>query len=268
MLLILLLLMTPAASPPLPAPAAASDAEAAYRQAQQARREGDLEGAMEAFEKAVRAQPDSLRFASEYRMTVIEAEAFDRALAFFEELTAENPESAHAFLNYGYAYVDKIPAAGSITQVLLANNALKHFTRSVEIRPTWIGLYTRGSSYLFWPKIFNRAPLGVADLERAYAMQTEMAKQSYHSRVYVSLGDGYFKTDQPKKARQVWRQGLEEFPSDEALKQRVEASDEELAQLVDSGYDPNVRVSTDLRELWRQEQADKASAPNQEEDRP
>ncbi|HSR68357.1 MAG TPA: tetratricopeptide repeat protein [Acidobacteriota bacterium] len=237
-----------------PAAVVANDLEEQYRQAQEARAAEDFEQALTLFEQALAENPDSLRLASEYRMTVIEAGAYDRALAFFQELTSDNPQAAYAFLNYGLAYVDKIPSAGSITQVLLANKSLKHFTRSVEIRPTWLGLYTRGNSYLFWPKVFNRAPLGVADLEKAYAMQQDQPKRSYHLRVYLSLGDGYYKVGREEEAKAMWRKGLSEFPSSRKLKRRVEASGEALAQVVDAGYDPNVRVDSDLRELWSQQQ--------------
>ena len=82
----------------------------------------------------------------------------------FEKLVAAHPTSSNSYLNYGFAYVDKIPAAGSITQVIMANTALTQFTKSIELKPTWIALYTRGNSYLYWPKVFGRAGLGVTDL--------------------------------------------------------------------------------------------------------
>ena len=73
-------------------------------------------------EAALAAAPDNLRYASEYRQAVIQAGEYDRCVAFFEKLVADHPSSANAWLNFGFAYVDKIPAAGSITQVILANN--------------------------------------------------------------------------------------------------------------------------------------------------
>src|SRR5712692_10396586 len=123
------------------------------------------------FEAALASDPDNLRHGSEYRQAVIQAKEYDRSLKFFEKLVADHPKSGNAHLNYGFAYVDKIPAAGSITQVILANNALGEFSKAVEINPTWLALYTRGASYLFWPKLFDKAPLGVADLEKALALQ-------------------------------------------------------------------------------------------------
>ena len=82
---------------------------------------------LDALERALEAQPDDLKTGNEYRMAVIQVnqlKVYDRAIAFFDKLVAANPNAANAHLNYGFAYVDKIPAAGSITQVILANNAV------------------------------------------------------------------------------------------------------------------------------------------------
>ena len=185
-------------------------------------------------EQALAASPDDLRAGNDYRMEIIKAAQYDRALDFFKQLVASNPTAANAHLNYGFGYVDKIPAAGSITQVILANNALTQFTRSLELRPSWIGYYTRGNSYLFWPKIFGRTKLGIADLEEAMKIQKAEAKRSYHVRTYIALGDGYFKMDDVARATAIWKEGLSLFPGNEALKQRVVATPEGVQRLLDA----------------------------------
>lgn len=239
-------------------------ADETYERAQKAMSAKDYDAALTAFEDALRADPDSLRNGSEYRQATIRKSIathprdkegspadFDREIKFFEQLTAAHPKAPNAFLNYGFSYVDKIPAAGSITQVILANTALTQFSKSIELKPSWIALYTRGNSYLYWPKIFGRAGLGVADLEKAYAMQkAEGKKQPYHVRVYVSLGDAYWKTDDVNKARTIWKEGLTQFPNSQPLKDRMAKDGDALKDYIDSVLDPNKRVDTDLRELW------------------
>src|SRR4051812_47769244 len=64
-------------------------------------------------EAAVVAAPDDLRAANDYRMAVIPLKQYDRAIAFFKKLTTDHPSAANAHLNYGFAYVDKIPDAGA-----------------------------------------------------------------------------------------------------------------------------------------------------------
>jgi tetratricopeptide (TPR) repeat protein len=206
---------------------------------------------LDALELRVTADPDDLRAGNDYRMTVIRAQAYDRALAFFKELTARHPDSANAHLNYGFAYVDKIPAAGAISQVILANSALTEFSRSLELHPSWIAYYTRGVSYLYWPKIFDRTRLGVADLEIALTMQRAADRRhAYHVRTFLALGDGYWLMDQPAKARAAWRAGLKEFPQSAALKQRLASKPPALHDLLRDVYDPSRRVDSDLTELW------------------
>jgi len=205
------------------------------------------------FESALAADANSLRLGSEYRQAVIRAAAYERSLKFFEKLVADHPKSGNAYLNYGFAYVDKIPASGSITQVILANTALSYFSKSIELEPSWIGYYTRGNSYLYWPKIFNRAQLGVNDLEQAMKIQKAGKLHSFHVRAYISLGDGYWKTDDLPKARAVWQEGKKLFPANAQLQARLSKDGDDLKTYIDDVLDPNKRVDTDLHEIWEEQ---------------
>ena len=203
-----------------------------------------------ALEAALTAAPDDLKAANDYRMAIIPMKQYERSLAFFKKLTADHPTAANAHLNYGFAYVDKIPDAGAITQVILANNALGEFTKSLELKPSWIGLYTRGNSYLFWPRIFNRTKYGIADLTEALKIQKTETKRHYHVRVYVALGDGLWKYDDPAGAANIWREGLAQFPDSDKLKARLARQGDELKTVIEADYDPQKRVDTSLQDLW------------------
>lgn len=242
--------------------AAAATPEEDYDSARKAQSAREWDRAFGYFEAALLADPDNVKYGSEYRQAVIQYAKrndpkkegtpadWDRIQKFFEKLTTDHPKAANSLLNYGFTFVDKIPASGSITQVLMANTALSHFSKSIETRPQWIALYTRGNSYLFWPKIFGRAQLGVADLEAAYKMQQGQPQKSFHVRVYVSLGDGYWKTDNLDKARAIWQEGLKKFPGHKPLSDRLAKQGDELKEYIDDQLDPNRRVNTDLSELW------------------
>jgi tetratricopeptide (TPR) repeat protein len=221
----------------------------------------DYAAAFDNMEAAIKEEPDNVRYASEYRMAVIAAakqlhpkegkpEDYDRCIKFFERLTADHPSSPVAWLNYGFAYVDQIPAAGAITQVILANTAISYFTKSIEAKPSWIAYYTRGAAYLFWPKIFLRAPMAVADLEEAMKIQNSQPKQPYHLRGYTALGDAYWKNDDLEKARALWKKGLAQFPDSIALEDRLAKQGDDLKVYLDDVLDPSKRVDTDLRVLW------------------
>jgi tetratricopeptide (TPR) repeat protein len=234
------------------APARASDSD--YQQGIKALSSNDFSTALRYLEAAVAGDPENVRYASEYRQAAIKGKDFDRPLKFFEKLAADHPDSANLHLNFGFAYVDKIPAAGSITQVILANNALKEFSKAVELKANWIDLYTRGMSYLFWPKVFNRAPMGVADLEQALKVQKGQPRQSYYAKTYIALGDAYWKADQLEKARATWQEGLKQFPDRPELKTRLAQQGDELKNTIEANFDPNKRVDTDLRDLWASSQ--------------
>ncbi len=230
------------------APAGAGDV---YRKGLKKAAAGDWPAAVELLEQAVAAEPDNLRAGTEYRQAVIEAGEYDRCLALFEKLVAEHPTSANLLLNFGYAHVDKIPVEGAITQVILANTALTHFTAALELEETWLLRYTRGNSYLYWPVIFGRTQLGIDDLERAIEMAGETKRRPYHGRAWAALGDSYWRLEDLEKARQTYQQGLELYPGSRELQERAALEgDEALNAYMDALFDTNNRVGTHLREIW------------------
>ena len=106
-------------------PATAADD---YRQGVKALAANNYQEALSHFESAVAAEPDNAVYANDYRKAVIQSKEYDRALDFFEKVVTAHPDSANLRLNYGFAYVDKIPVAGAITQVILADRALTQFS--------------------------------------------------------------------------------------------------------------------------------------------
>ncbi len=206
--------------------------------------------AVELLEQAVAAEPDNLRAGTEYRQAVIEAGEYDRSLAFFERLVAEHPEASNLWLSYGYAHVDQIPVEGAITQVILASTALTHFTAALELQETWLGRYTRGNSYLYWPAIFGRTQHGIDDLERAIELAKELQRLPCHGRAWAALGDGYWRLEDPEKAREIYRRGRELYPETPELQERVAlAGDAALDAYLEALFDANNRVDTHLREI-------------------
>jgi tetratricopeptide (TPR) repeat protein len=236
-------------------------ANADFEKGMKALAANDYPAALGCLEAALTADPDNLKYGSEYRQAAMkqakalhpkegQPDDFDRSLKFFDSIVNQHANAANAWLNYGFAYVDKIPAAGAISQVILANTALTYFTKSIEARPSWLAYYTRGNSYVYWPKIFGRALLGVADLQQAFKIQQAGPKKPYYVRVYISLGDGYWKTDELDKARAIWKEGLALFPDNLGLKDRLARDGDDLKAYIDEALDPGKRVDTDLREIW------------------
>ena len=211
----------------------------------------DWPAALALLEKAVAAEPNNLRVGTDYRQAVIAAGEYDRCLELFEGLIAEHPKAPNLLLNYGFAHVDKIPVEGAITQVILANTALTHFSAALELEETWLGRYTRGNSYLYWPAIFGRTQLGIDDLERAIEMAKEAQRKPYHGRAWAALGDGYWRLEDHDKARETYRQGLELYPEVPELQERVALEgDEVLDEYLNTLFEAGRRVGTHLREIF------------------
>jgi tetratricopeptide (TPR) repeat protein len=233
----------------LPAWGGEDESESLYKAALAAMQAGHHEQALETFEAAIQEAPNNLRYGNDYRQLVIKINTkatYDRCLGFFKQLVADHSNMPNAWMNYGYAYVDKIPTEGAITQVLLANTALGYFTTALDLKETWLARYTRGNSYLYWPAIFGRTPAAIADLERAIEMSRATTRQPYHARAYVGLGEAYWRLNDLKKARHIWRLALERFPGYEPLQQRLSLDDHALNDFLTAHFEPGRRVDTDV----------------------
>ena len=77
-------------------------------------------------------------------------------------------------------------------------------------------------------------------------------KKKVYVRAWVALGDGYWKTEQPEKAKATWREGLQLFPGDPQLQARLARDGEELEKYIYDQLDPNKRVDTNLAPLWEE----------------
>jgi tetratricopeptide (TPR) repeat protein len=242
-----------------PLASAAADARALHKQGLAALAARDWKVAVDTLEVATAEAPDDIVIGTDYRQAVIGAAAaaksldpYNRCVAFFEKLVTDHPRSANAFLNLAFANVDKIPAEGAITQVLLANRALTHFGKALDLEPSWLGYYSRGHAYLFWPPIFGRVEAGIADLEQAIAISKKKGdRQPFYARAWAALGDGFWRQENLDRAREVWKQGLSAYPDDPELKARAGRADRaELDAYLLAHYDTTARVATNLNEIF------------------
>lgn len=195
--------------------------------------------------------PASLRLGAEYRQLVIEAGRYDRSIKLFERLSKDPRGGSNRFLNLALANIDKVPVSGSIRRALLGRDALDALTRAIAIEPTDIAYLVRGLVNLFYDQVvFHRTDKGVADLEEARKLSAAHPNVPYAARIFVALGDGYWRLNRSDKARDVWREGLAAFPDAEGFGVRLHAPDDQVAGIVEHALDAGVRVDTTLRELF------------------
>ncbi len=233
------------------------DAATLYQQGLAELSTKNLAAAVDLLEAATAKEPDNLLYGTDYRQAVIaaagdEAELYDRCLEFFQDLVKQYPDAPTAFLNLAFAHVDKIPVEGSITQVILAHTSIGHFTSALELEETWLGLFSRGRAYLFWPPIFGYTQDGINDLERAVQLSQEAeASRPHYARAWAALGDGHWRLDDVETARAIWAQGREVFPNNPELEARLSRTERaELDTFLEAVFDTTQRVGTHLEEIY------------------
>jgi tetratricopeptide (TPR) repeat protein len=199
-----------------------------------------------ALERAIAADPENLRLAADYRQAIVRAADFDRAIQFFDQL-AKRTRGSNVHISLALAYVDKVPTAGEIRRLYLGRDAMTALTKAIDRQPTVLAYYMRGLINLYYNNfIFHRVPRGIADLEHARAMVTGATPPMLVCRVYAALGDGHYRINEIAAARDVWRTGLQRFPSDPDLKARLAADDRRLHDIVTDALSPDRRVDTSL----------------------
>lgn len=204
-----------------------------------------------ALERAVDAAPEDLRLCADYRQRIIAAGEYDRAIAVLDRLAARPGAGPHVHISLALAYVDKVPAASPFKRIFLGRDAMRALTKAIEREPSLVAYYVRGLIALYYPEaVFHRARGGIADLEHARGMLASLPPQPYHARVYVSLGDGYWKVKDAARAAAIWAEGLNRFPANLPLRGRVVARGADLDRIVERALDPATRVDTSLHELF------------------
>lgn len=200
------------------------------------------------FEQAVAANPENLRVAADYRQLAIASSQFDRAIDTLERLSKRKGRGPNILISHALACVDKVPVAGDIRRLYLGRDAMDSLTKSIEIKPSVLAYYVRGVVNLYYNNfIFKRIPRGIGDLNRALTLVTPDTPALLLARVYVSLGDGYWRLEDPTKARDAWARGAEQFPDDPTLKRRRAPDERNVADQVFSALYAGTRVDTSLR---------------------
>jgi hypothetical protein len=202
------------------------------------------------FEQRVSADPENLQLASDYRQLIIVCREFDRSIRLFEGLAKRRGAGPNVQISLALAYVDKVPVSGSIRRAYLGRDAMRALTRAIDEQPSTLAYYARGLINLFYNNfIFRRAHLGVDDLQKALALVTDETPEALVERIWVTLGDGYWRAENPARARETWAAAAARFPANSDLKRRLTADEGEVAFLVRHALNDDHRVDTSLQTL-------------------
>ena len=201
-------------------------------------------------EAAAAADPENLWLCAQYRQQAIRVGAYDRAIKALGRLAARRDAGPSVFMSLALAYLDKAPTVSPFRRIFLGRDATDALTQSIDRQPSVVAYYIRGLISLYYTEaVFHRAPRAIADLTRARALADAEPVQPYHVRIFVSLGDAYWKLNDLATARTVWTEGLRRFPHDEALRVRL-ADPQTRDRAIRDAIDSSIRVDTSLRELF------------------
>jgi tetratricopeptide (TPR) repeat protein len=198
-------------------------------------------------EKVVSTDPENLEAGADYRQLLIAGSFFDRSIDFFEKLARQRTPGPNLELNLALAYVDKVPPSNDLRRARLGFNALDALTKSIALKPTVLAYYIRGFINLHFDRgLFHRVDKGVADLEQARTLTTAQTPVALAARVWVTLGDAYWRMKQRPHARELWASVSARYPDDPEVRKRLTLGDADLDRYISHAFDLATRVDTSL----------------------
>lgn len=176
--------------------------------------------------------------------------------------------SSETALQLGLSYVDlMIREGGREQKAKLSSHSIESLTAAIKINPYSIGaLYGRGLNYLYWPTLAGKLPFAVRDLKTCIALSRlpglQLPLPKIVSASYLALGDVYVKLADSSLsatekraflglARQWWQVGLQSFPNDASIEERLSLSDQDLVRHVNEARGLETYINDDLNLLWR-----------------
>ena len=231
--------------------------------------------------------------ASPYRARCAAYKRHDRSIEFFRRLAAQRPDDARARIELACAFIDKIPTCGGMAAIVskgtLARQSLDELDRVIAENPDlWVAYYCRGMNHLHWPRALKHSDAAAADfreclrIQRRTSLPASLNEGTRRSdaatatpqalppplqrgglggsvqgagfeRTFIGLGDSYAKAGAAAKARDAWREGLQEFPDSTALQERLAIGDDAaLLKFVETKRSLDQPIDTDLSFLERE----------------
>jgi tetratricopeptide (TPR) repeat protein len=151
----------------------------------------------------------------------------DSVISELQQRAAQNPNDPEIPTTLGEAELNKLravrDAGGDNNDIgILAMQADQNFNAALKIDPSnWEAQFVKASALAGWPVELNKGPEVIQQLSSLIDQQETMTPQSQFAQTYVVLGDEYQKIGQPDKALATWQLGVQKFPNDPTLQQRI-----------------------------------------------
>lgn len=158
---------------------------------------------------------------------LIKSGQLEQAIADLKQRMADNPNDPEIPTTLGEAQLNQLKAlrdsGGDIDQIgILAMQADQSFATALKIDPqNYEAQLVKSISMTYWPADPTRDPQVVQTLSSLIDRQATMPSQPDFAQTYIYLGNEYQKIGQPDKALATWQLGLQNFPNDPVLQQKI-----------------------------------------------
>lgn len=158
---------------------------------------------------------------------LIKSGQMDAAIAELKRRAADNPNDAEIPTTLGEAQLNQVraikEAGGDVDQMgILAMQADQNFSAALKIDPqNYEAQLVKAISQTFWPAEPARDSQVVQTLSSLIDRQETMPSQPDFAQTYLYLGNEYQKIGQTDKAQATWQLGLQKFPGDAALQNKI-----------------------------------------------
>jgi tetratricopeptide (TPR) repeat protein len=158
---------------------------------------------------------------------LIKSGQLDEAITDLKQRALDNPNDPEIPTTLGEAQLNKVAqlhAAGAdINDMgILAMQADQSFNAALKIDPqNYEAQLVKSISMTYWPADPTRDPQVVQTLTSLIDRQESMPSDPGFAQPYVYLGNEYQKLGQPDKAIATWQLGLQKFPNDPTLQQKL-----------------------------------------------
>ncbi|MBX3461912.1 MAG: hypothetical protein KF830_01990 [Planctomycetes bacterium] len=143
----------------------------------------------------------------------------DEVIARFEALAKANRNDIPAQMDLARAYMAYLQLDPSKWQ--LSMKADQVFDDVLDLDENhWEARFTKAVSYTFWPDFLGKKKDAVAHFETLVRQQELQPAQPHQAQTYLYLGNLVEQQD-PKRAREIWAQGLRRHPEHAELRQKA-----------------------------------------------
>lgn len=151
----------------------------------------------------------------------------EAAIAELKQRALDNPTDPEIPTTLGEAQLNQLrvmkDAGADINDIgILAMQADQSFNAALKIDPSnWEAQFVKSASMTYWPADPTRDAQVVQTLSGLIDRQETMPSQPEFAGTYLMLGNEYQKIGQPDKAQATWQLGLQNFPNNTELQQKL-----------------------------------------------